>query len=182
MVAFLPWQMFHLLGISLLGGMVLLGDLRLLNLVMKDVPSEVVIENTYKWFNVALVMVVISGVFMSSAVALKLYYNSMFWAKMACLGAGVFFVYAIRRPLLRFDHTTIKPMTLRLIAISSILLWLPSPPLAAGSDSLSRPLMKEQDTLEKVAIGFAAVTLFGLVWFWAVQVGWVIETLEMAYG
>ncbi|GIS20953.1 MAG: hypothetical protein VXY02_12495 [Pseudomonadota bacterium] len=42
--------------------------------------------------------------------------------------------------------------------------------------------MKEQDTLEKVAIGFAAVTLFGLVWFWAVQVGWVIETLEMAYG
>ena len=70
-------QMFHLLGISLLGGMVLLGDLRLLNLVMKDVPSEVVIENTYKWFNVALVMVVISGVFMSSAVALKLYYNSI---------------------------------------------------------------------------------------------------------
>ncbi|MEC8071552.1 MAG: hypothetical protein VX140_05235, partial [Pseudomonadota bacterium] len=44
------------------------------------------------------------------------------------------------------------------------------------------PSMKEQDTLEKVAIGFAAVTLFGLVWFWAVQVGWVIETLEMAYG
>ena len=42
--------------------------------------------------------------------------------------------------------------------------------------------MKEQDTLEKVAIGFATVTLFGLVWFWTVQVGWVIETLEMAYG
>ena len=39
--------MFHLLGMSLLGGMVLMGDLRLLNLVMKDIPSEVVIENTY---------------------------------------------------------------------------------------------------------------------------------------
>ena len=116
-------QMFHLLGISLLGGMVLLGDLRLLNLVMKDIPSEIVIENTYKWFNVALVMVVVSGVFMSSAVALKLYYNSMFWAKMASLAAGVFFVYAIRRPLLKFDHATIKPLTLRLIAITSILLW-----------------------------------------------------------
>ena len=43
-------QMFHLLGISLLGGMVLLGDLRLLNLVMKDVPSEVVIENNERCF------------------------------------------------------------------------------------------------------------------------------------
>ena len=84
-------QMFHLLGISMLGGMVLVGDLRLLNIVMKDIPSEVVIENTHKWFNVALVIIVISGIFMSSAVALKLYYNSMFWAKMASLGAGVLF-------------------------------------------------------------------------------------------
>ena len=42
--------------------------------------------------------------------------------------------------------------------------------------------MSNKDTLEKAAIGFAVVTLFGLAWFWAVQVGWVIETLEMAYG
>ena len=32
-------QMFHLLGMSLLGGMVLVGDLRLLNLIMKDMQS-----------------------------------------------------------------------------------------------------------------------------------------------
>ena len=50
-------QMFHLLGISMLGGMVLLGDLRLLNIVMKDIPSEVVIENTHKWFNVCLSLI-----------------------------------------------------------------------------------------------------------------------------
>ena len=75
-------QMFHLLGMSLLGGMVLVGDLRLLNLVMKDIPSELVIENTYKWFNVGLATMVVSGIFMSSAVSLKLYYNEMFWAKM----------------------------------------------------------------------------------------------------
>jgi ABC-type bacteriocin/lantibiotic exporter with double-glycine peptidase domain len=90
---------------------------------MKDIPSEVVIENTHKWFNVALVMIVISGIFMSSAVALKLYYNTMFWAKMASLTAGVVFVYAIRRPLLKFDHASIKPITLRMIAITSILIW-----------------------------------------------------------
>ena len=41
--------------------------------------------------------------------------------------------------------------------------------------------MKEQDTLEKVAIGFAAVTLFGLVCL-AQYRSAVIETLEMAYG
>ena len=47
-------QMFHLLGMSMLGGMVLVGDLRLLNVLLKDVPSEQVIENTQKWFTVAL--------------------------------------------------------------------------------------------------------------------------------
>ena len=39
-----------------------------------------------------------------------------------------------------------------------------------------------KETLEKAAVGFAVVTLISLAWFWSVQVGWVIETLEMAYG
>jgi hypothetical protein len=116
-------QMFHLLGMSMLGGMVLVGDLRLLNILLKDIPSQVVIENTQKWFNVALVIVMTSGIFMSSAVAMKLYYNQMFWAKMTSLGLGIAFVYVIRRPLLKFPHDTINPWTLKLIAVTSISIW-----------------------------------------------------------
>jgi len=117
-------QMFHLLSMAMLGGMVLVGDLRLLNVLMTGVPSEVVIRNTQKWFSVALAVLVVSGTFMSSAVALKLYYNEMFWAKMTSLLIGVVFVYGIRRPLLlRFDHASINPWVLRLIALSSIMIW-----------------------------------------------------------
>ena len=116
-------QMFHLLGMSMLGGMVLVGDLRLLNILLKDVLSEQVIENTQKWFNVALAIVMTSGIFMSSAVAMKLYYNEMFWAKMTSLGLGITFVYVIRRPLLKFKHDTLNPWTLKLIAATSISIW-----------------------------------------------------------
>ncbi len=117
-------QMFHLLALSLLGGTVLVGDLRLLGVVMKDVPSEVVIQNTQKWFSVALVILILSGLFQAAAVAMKLYYNEMFWAKMTGLAAGLVFVYAIRRPLLlRFDHDTINPWALRLIAVTSMTIW-----------------------------------------------------------
>lgn len=116
-------QMFHLLSLALLGGVVLLGDLRLLGVMLRDVPSEVVIENTHKWFNVALVGVTLSGIFMSSAVAIKLYYSEMFWAKMTALATGVIFVYAIRRPLLRYDHGSINPWVLRLVAVTSITIW-----------------------------------------------------------
>ena len=82
-------QMFHLLALSLLGGTVLVGDLRLLGVVMKDVPSQVVIDSTQKWFSVALVVLIASGVFMASAVAMKVYYNEMFWAKMTALATGI---------------------------------------------------------------------------------------------
>ncbi len=116
-------QMFHLLGLALLGGMVLVGDLRLLGLVMRDVPSAVVIDNTQKWFSVGLLVMLVSGLFMSSAVAMKLYYNEMYWAKMAALFIGIIFVYGIRRPLLRFEHATISPWALRLLALSSLTIW-----------------------------------------------------------
>ena len=41
-------QMFHLLSMAVLGGMVLVGDLRLLNLVMTDVPSETARSPLYR--------------------------------------------------------------------------------------------------------------------------------------
>lgn len=116
-------QMFHLLALAMLGGMVLVADLRLLGVLLKDVPSEVVCESTNKWFNVALVVIMTSGIFMSSAVAMKLYYSESFAAKMTALATGIIFVYAIRRPLLRFDHSSINPWALRLLAITSITIW-----------------------------------------------------------
>lgn len=116
-------QMFHLLGMSVLGGMVLVGDLRLLNVVMRDTPSEIVIENTHKWFGIGLVTMIISGIFMSSAVSLKLYYNEMFWAKMSALAVGIAFFYLVRRPLLSVPHKGIKPGLLKLMALTSIAIW-----------------------------------------------------------
>ena len=116
-------QMFHLLSMAVLGGMVLVADLRLLGVIMTDIPSDTVCDGTHKWFNIALAVLVLSGIFMSSAVAMKLYYNEMFWSKMTALMLGVIFVYAIRRPLLKFAHDTINPVALKLTAISSLLIW-----------------------------------------------------------
>ena len=116
-------QMFHLLGLAVMGGMVLLSDLRLLGIVMRDVPSEIVVENTNRWFTIALIVLIATGIFMSSAVALKLYYNEMFWGKMIGGLIGVLFVYFIKRPLLSQDHSTLKPSTIRSVAITSIIIW-----------------------------------------------------------
>jgi hypothetical protein len=39
-----------------------------------------------------------------------------------------------------------------------------------------------REGLEKVALGLSAVVLISAMWFWALQIGDVIELLNLAYG
>ena len=116
-------QMFHLAALAVMGGMVLASDLRLLGVMMKDVPADTVLSNTNRWFDYGLIVLLVSGVFMSSAVAMKLYYNEMYWAKMAGLFAGMAFVYFVRRPLFRDGIDGVSPAAVKMIAVSSIIVW-----------------------------------------------------------
>ena len=103
--------------------MVLVSDLRLLGVLLTDVPSSRVVANSNRLFDWSLLVMILSGIFMSSAVALKLYYNEMFWAKMTALLIGVLFIYLIRRPLLRHPHESLHGWTVKAVAVSSLLLW-----------------------------------------------------------
>lgn len=117
-------QTVHLGAMALLGGMLLVSDLRLLNVLMKDIPVQVVMENTRKWITIALVAMILSGVFMASAVAIKLYYNMFFWSKMAALGMGLVFFYGIKSPLFRGEGVdTLNPWIVRLVAAASLMIW-----------------------------------------------------------
>lgn len=117
------FQSAHLFALALLGGAVLVTDLRLLNVILKDVPSSTVVNNAHKWFKVALAIIIFTGIFMLAGVAIKCYGKPAYWAKMAALATGIVFVFAIKQPLLRYNHDTINPWTLKLIAVSSICIW-----------------------------------------------------------
>jgi hypothetical protein len=60
---------------------------------------------------------------MLAGVATKCYHNFYFWTKMATLLTGIIFVFAVKRPLLKADHTTLSPMTLKLVALASMSIW-----------------------------------------------------------
>lgn len=113
----------HLLGLALLGGSVLAQDLRLLNVIMRDVPSNVVTEQAHRWFKVGLCTLLITGVPMLAGVATKCYHNPFYWTKMIALAIGVLFVFTLKQPLLRGDHAALKPITLKLMALASMSLW-----------------------------------------------------------
>jgi len=117
-------QSLHLMSLVVLGGAVVVTDLRLLNVLLKDVSSETVADQAHSWFKVALFSVIATGVFMAAAVALRLYYNQFFWAKMISLFAGVLFVFLIKRPLLNSaPHAQLSPLSVRIVALASLAVW-----------------------------------------------------------
>ncbi|RLA44641.1 MAG: hypothetical protein DRR06_09145, partial [Gammaproteobacteria bacterium] len=89
-------QTVHIASMVMLVGMILLGDLRMLNVVLTDVPSETIIKNTGKWIFLALVFIILSGIYEASAIAMKLAHNSFFFAKMAGLSMGIIFILTLR--------------------------------------------------------------------------------------
>lgn len=116
-------QSLHLISLAMLGGTVLVTDLRLLNIILREVPSEIVADNAHRWFKWALMLSVATGIFMASAVAIRMYHNPFFWAKMSSLFVGIAFVFAIKRPLLRARHSDINPIVLKTVATASLMLW-----------------------------------------------------------
>jgi hypothetical protein len=117
-------QAVHLLSMAVIGGTVLAADLRLLGVVFKDTPSETVTRGTHKCFRVSLLTAVATGIFCAAGVADKVYYMEVFWIKMLVLITGSCFVFLLKQPLLNSrPHSEIHPWTLRLLAVTSLLIW-----------------------------------------------------------
>lgn len=131
-------QTVHIASMVMLVGMILLGDLRMLNVILTDVPSGLIIKNTKKWIYLALLFIILSGIYEASAIAMKLAHSSFFFAKMAGLSMGVAFIISIRSavylraPGLVYaegstealpQSETVKPWVVNLVAITSLSIW-----------------------------------------------------------
>jgi hypothetical protein len=113
----------HLLALAVLGAAVVVTDLRLFGVMMRDVPSKTVSDGANRWFNWALGVLLVTGFMMLAGVATKCYHNQYYWTKMLALAGGIVFVYALKRPLLSGDHSQLKPITLKLVAAASTSIW-----------------------------------------------------------
>ena len=121
--AFAVVEAFHLVGMALLGGAVLVSDGRLLGLVLRDQPANLVLDQAHRIFVLGLVITLVTGAFMACGVAMKIYYLPVYWYKMLALAVGILFVFFVKRPLLQRDPQAIRPWLLRMVAISSLMIW-----------------------------------------------------------
>src|SRR6266446_4990937 len=114
----------HLMGLALLGGAVLIVDLRLLGLGLRRQPVAQIARDAERWLFVSLVVLLPTGVlqFMCFA-ATKYYYLTAFWVKMAALSLALVFTFAIRRKVVMADDMRESPVWSKLVAVVSLLVW-----------------------------------------------------------
>ncbi len=120
-------EAFHLIGLAILGGSILVGDLRLLGLLLSSKPINYVISQTTLILKLGLLILVSTGIPLFLSEAIKCYYSRAFWIKMSALMIGLVFLFCIRNPV---GLSTVEGNAkVKLIGFISISLWA----IVAGS-------------------------------------------------
>jgi len=108
----------HLMGLAMIGGAVLVGDLRLLGFGLSGQPVALVARDTERWLIAGLLVSMPTGILQFMCFATKYYYLRFFWVKMAALVLVIVFTFSVRRRMLAKTNEAPK-----LAAVVSLLLW-----------------------------------------------------------
>jgi hypothetical protein len=113
----------HLLGLGVIGGAVLVVDLRLLGLGLKRQSAAQLTRDAQPWLVGSLVLMIITGGLLFLSEAIKCYYHDAFWFKMTCLFLAIVFTFTIQRKVTMSGETRLSPVWSKVVAIVSVLLW-----------------------------------------------------------
>jgi hypothetical protein len=113
----------HLIGLALIGGAVLLVDLRLLGFGLRRQPVAHVARDAERWLLVSLAVMLPSGFLLFMASAVKCYYLAAFWVKMTSLALALVFTFTARRHVATADAALCNPALAKLVGATSLLLW-----------------------------------------------------------
>ena len=112
----------HLLGLASLGGAVLIVDLRLLGVALRDQPIAVLARGARSWLRWSLALMLTTGLLLFLSEAVKCYHNESFWVKILTLPFALAFTFLVRQRVALRDGVVTSWRT-RLVAVASIALW-----------------------------------------------------------
>ena len=116
-------EAFHLVGLAVIGGAILVVDFRLLGLGLRGHSVSRLARDMQPWVIASLVLMVLSGVPLFLSEAVKCYYSPAFWIKMAALSLAVTFTFTLRRTVAAAPDGRFPASWHRAVALTSIALW-----------------------------------------------------------
>ena len=112
----------HLLGLSVLGGALLLVDLRLLGVGLRNQTISELADQMRPWLVGAIVVMGSTGLLLFLSEAVKCYYNDAFWLKISTLPIALLFSFTVRARVAGAGGLDASIRT-RLVGATSIALW-----------------------------------------------------------
>jgi len=115
-------EAFHLVGLGVTAGAVLIVDLRLLGLGLRDHPVSQVAKDAEPWLLGSITLMFASGIPLFLSEATKCYYSFPFWVKMTSLFLVIIFTFTLQRRVVMADDSS-PALWGKLAAVVSLLLW-----------------------------------------------------------
>lgn len=113
----------HLVAFAVLGGTVLVLDLRLLGIVFRAQPVAALDRSIRPWFRTSLAALLVTGTLLFLSESVKCYYSIPFRIKIASLLVAMAFAATVHKRVAAADEGRIGPVWGRLAAIVSLALW-----------------------------------------------------------
>ncbi len=115
-------EIFHLLSLGVLGGTVMLVNLRLLGMVFPGKTAPELSRDVAFPMKLSLTTMLVSGWLLFMSEATKMYTNDAFRIKMLFLALALVFTYTIHRKVANAAPPN-SPVLSKLVALVSVLLW-----------------------------------------------------------
>ena len=113
----------HLVALAVIGGAILIVDMRLLGLGLRRQPVAEIARDAQPWLVGSLLGLLITGVPMIMGNGEKYYYSDFFWRKMGVVVLAVIFTFTLRRKVTLADETRLGPFWAKAAGLVSIALW-----------------------------------------------------------
>lgn len=112
----------HLLGLCVLGGSLLVLDLRMLGVGLRRQSIATLAADVKPWLIGSIFVMVATGVSLFLSESVKCYYSQSFWVKITTLPVALLFTFTVRRRVAAAATADTSALT-RMVATVSILLW-----------------------------------------------------------
>lgn len=116
-------EAFHLVAFAVIGGTILVVDLRLLGVGDRWSPVAQLAQSVKPWLIGSLAVMIASGILLFLSESIKCYYSFPFWVKMWSLLLALTFTFTLRRQIVTADPAAFRPFWRRSAGALSIILW-----------------------------------------------------------
>jgi hypothetical protein len=116
-------QAFHLLGITLLLGAMVILNFRMLGIGLKEIRLQVLAKQVWSWGTAGLLLAIASGLMVFIPDPARYAANYSFLTKMCILLVAILFQYTLYRRVVRAEAASAEPHRHIALPLLSLFLW-----------------------------------------------------------